>query len=393
MRVAYVCADPGIPVFGQKGCSLHVQEIIRALVIQGAVVDLFAVRVGGEAPAGLESVRVHQIPVAKSTECGEREQALIDAGDYLTRLLDVQAPFDLVYERHALWSSTAMQWAERRQTPCILEVNAPLIQEQATHRTLVNAQAAWQIAAQSVTAASVVACVSRQVADYAQQLGARESSVIVVPNGVHTGRFVKRRPRSSKSSPFTVGFLGSLRPWHAVDDLLRSFSLLCADAQSVECSLVIVGDGPRREPLQQLVAEQPAAVRRRVQVVGAVAPSEIPNWLAWFDAAVAPYAADCDCYFSPLKLFEYMAAGLPIVAADSGQMSEVIVHERNGLLYPPGNLDELKDRLELLRQDPAGAERLGDTARQEAVREHTWRRRLDNMLDAAGLSPASGVAS
>ncbi|MCA9241790.1 MAG: glycosyltransferase family 4 protein, partial [Planctomycetales bacterium] len=392
MRVAYVCCDPGIPVYGAKGCSLHVQEILRALVARGAEVELFAVRVGGAPPVGLESVRVCQAHVAKHRNSGDREQALVNAGERVTGLLDERGPFDLVYERHALWSAAAMQWAARRGVPSILEVNAPLIEEQATHRTLVDADAARRIAAECLTAAGVVACVSRGVADYAQGLGAAPSRTIVVPNGVRTSRFQARRPRTSRSAPFTVGFLGSLRPWHAVDDLLRAFALMDSHSQPAECSLVVVGDGPRREHLQHLVAQQPIAVQRRVQLVGAVAPAETPSWLAWFDAAVAPYAAGCECYFSPLKLFEYMAAGLPIVAADSGQMSEVISHAKNGLLYQPGNLLELRDRLELLKQDPASAEHMGATARQEAAREHAWETRLDSMLGAAGLCLNPSIA-
>ncbi len=51
-RIAYVSADPGVPVFGNKGCSVHVQEVVRAMVATGAQVDLFAVRLGGPPPSG-----------------------------------------------------------------------------------------------------------------------------------------------------------------------------------------------------------------------------------------------------------------------------------------------------------------------------------------------------
>ena len=56
MRVAYVSADPGVPVYGSKGCSIHVQEVVRALKTHGAEVDIFAARVGGDPPPGLEDV-------------------------------------------------------------------------------------------------------------------------------------------------------------------------------------------------------------------------------------------------------------------------------------------------------------------------------------------------
>lgn len=62
MRLAYVCADPGIPVFGAKGASIHVQEVIRAFRRQGLQVRLFAMRLGGEPPADLRDLPVHCLP-------------------------------------------------------------------------------------------------------------------------------------------------------------------------------------------------------------------------------------------------------------------------------------------------------------------------------------------
>src|SRR5204863_419096 len=61
MRIAYVCADPGVPVFGRKGCSVHVQEMLRALQGRGALVDVFAARVDEAPPFGLESLQVHRL--------------------------------------------------------------------------------------------------------------------------------------------------------------------------------------------------------------------------------------------------------------------------------------------------------------------------------------------
>ncbi len=74
MRVTYVCADPGVPVFGSKGASVHVQEVLRAFVRRGDDVDLVCVRRGGTAPAGLEGVAVHEVAddraVGEALDCG-----------------------------------------------------------------------------------------------------------------------------------------------------------------------------------------------------------------------------------------------------------------------------------------------------------------------------------
>ncbi|HMC90550.1 MAG TPA: hypothetical protein VKI17_13430, partial [Gemmataceae bacterium] len=79
MRVAYLCADLGVPVFGCKGCSIHVQEVVRALTRQGAEVELFAMRAAGEPPAGLETVRLHHLPALPKGDCAAREQAALAA--------------------------------------------------------------------------------------------------------------------------------------------------------------------------------------------------------------------------------------------------------------------------------------------------------------------------
>src|SRR5262249_37515142 len=146
MRLAYVCADLGVPVFGRKGCSIHVQEVVRALLRQGVGVDLFAARCEDERPAGLEEVGLYPLPAIPSGEPTAREQAALAANPRIADPLERAGPFDLVYERYSLWSFGALEYARGRGVPTVLEVNAPLIEEQARHRTLVNRAAAEEVA-------------------------------------------------------------------------------------------------------------------------------------------------------------------------------------------------------------------------------------------------------
>src|SRR6266853_546133 len=62
MRIAYVSADLGVPIFGRKGCSIHAQEVIRALVRRGSEVELFTTSGEGQPPEGIEAVRCHSLP-------------------------------------------------------------------------------------------------------------------------------------------------------------------------------------------------------------------------------------------------------------------------------------------------------------------------------------------
>jgi glycosyltransferase involved in cell wall biosynthesis len=107
------------------------------------------------------------------------------------------------------------------------------------------------------------------------------------------------------------------------------------------------------------------------------------------DAAVAPYAPTESFYFSPLKVFEYMAAGLPVAASRIGQIGEVIRDGVNGLLLPPGDPEALAAALERLCRDRALRMRLGQAARATALKEHTWDAVAGKILRLAGLTPSS----
>src|SRR5688572_13685561 len=135
-RIAYICADTGVPVFGKKGSSIHVQEVIRALRRRGAQVQLFAARLGGDPPDDLRDLVVHTLPCPDNRDCAERERASQQANAILAGLLQKAGPFDFVYERYSLWSFAGMDHALATRVPGLLEVNAPLIEEQAAHRGL-----------------------------------------------------------------------------------------------------------------------------------------------------------------------------------------------------------------------------------------------------------------
>ena len=161
LRVAYICADPGVPVFGSKGCSVHVQEFIRALLDLNADVVLFAASTGGEVPAGLAGVRLHMLPEIPKGDLAVREQAAIAANLLAPALLQAYGAFDVYYERYSLWSFATMEFARSSGKPAILEVNAPLIEEQTAHRGLHHKDAAKEAAQRAFDAATAIIAVSR----------------------------------------------------------------------------------------------------------------------------------------------------------------------------------------------------------------------------------------
>jgi glycosyltransferase involved in cell wall biosynthesis len=137
-------------------------------------------------------------------------------------------------------------------------------------------------------------------------------------------------------------------------------------------------------------------LRESAVFTGAVAPQMVPGLLASMDVAVAPYPPVANFYFSPLKVYEYMAAGLPIAASRVGQLAELLRHEETGLLCPPGDSPALASALERLRGDDDLRKRLGTAARATAFRKHTWAavaQRIISLAHRKSAPPLSTVSS
>lgn len=410
-RIAYVCADPGIGVFGTKGASVHAQAVIRTLRQAGAQVDVFAVKAGGQPPPDLADLPVHLLPTrADAHEPEQRERQLLaaDAGTAAVLdgvLLDGAGPFDLYYERYSLFSAGGARWAARQHIPVIVEVNAPLIDEHDQHRGLVHKIEAAASLRRLMGAADLAVCVSEPVRHWVTSR-VRGTHAVVVPNGADVHRVRPRRDVTDthakparagqdRSTPATtVGFVGTLKPWHGVEVLLDAVAPLLRPRgpQPPAARLLVVGDGPLAEQIDRRI--EALGVGAQVERTGAVDPSRIPEFLRRMDIGVAPYPADAGTYFSPLKVLEYLAAGLPVVASDVGQLPTMISHARTGLLVPPSDAAALRDAIATLLADPARRSRMGRAARTAAESTHSWEQTVVRTLRAlpTGLPAPVGAA-
>ena len=387
MRVAYICADPGIPVFGTKGASVHVQEVIKGMLQRGLEVVLFAQRLGGEVPPELSKIEIHEFPDLPNDSQQKRAAAAIAANESVEKLLESAGDFDLVYERYSLWSKAGMAFARKHQCVGILEVNAPLIEEQKIHRELPLEAEAQEIAKFVFSHADAMVAVSPGVKDYLETFSGAKGRVHVIANGVDLARFasaanqnaVKFQQQDNTASTPVLGFLGTLKPWHGVSGLVQAWALLRKEGYNV--NLLIVGDGPQHATLSEEIAQQ--GLSDFVHFTGSVAPEQVPEWLARMDIATAPYPNQDRFYFSPLKIYEYMAAGLPIIATKVGHLSSIIENGYNGILAEADNPQNMAEAIAYLLDNLPEAKRLGTNARLTAEQNHSWRSVVDRILQIA----------
>ena len=371
VRIAYLLPDPGIPVGGTKGASVHVAELTRGYVGAGHEVLVVAMRAAGPAPDGVRTVLLDPGSLPGGPEHDPARIAA--AADFFARAAGALRDFgpDLVHERLSAFAGGGSSLAAALRVPRLVEVNAPVIAERASRFGVADEAAGERLERAALHGARATA-VSAPLAGWARARGA--ARVAVVPNGADVARFTAGPAASAEvraslglTDAEVVGFAGSLKPWHGVDVLLDAAAMLVDRRPRLH--VLVVGDGPERAALRARVT---GALRGRVLFVGAVPADAMPAYVAAFDVAAAPYRAPSTAlgfYFSPLKVVEAMAAGRPVVASRFAPIEDLL--DGHGRLVAPGDAPALAGAIEATLDDPAAAAR-AEAARRHAVLAHGW---------------------
>ncbi len=397
MKILYICADFGIPVLGTKGASVHVREMVSALNRAGHSVVLAAPKlqkVLWDKPEEIAGRLLHLPPAPVSRETmkclmefedmlgettplpGQIRRMLYnkEMSHQLLRHFTAHPP-DFIYERAALFSTVGVMVAEALAKPLILELNAPLADEQSLYRGASLGDLATKTEQFVLSRSEAVLTVSSLLKNYAVSAGAKPTAVHVSPNGVNVQNFqTKTATEETKAvwglgSGPVIGFVGGLRPWHGVMALPKLAEQLLQNHPDMK--IVIVGEGPLRMRLQNEFEVR--GYSKNVLFTGAVSHENVAALIPTFDIAVAPYEKlDHDFYFSPLKLFEYMACGVAVVAAEAGQIGEIITQGRTGLLYTPGETTAFISHCERLLSDPSLRKEMGQAAAKEVRSNYSW---------------------
>ncbi len=395
MRILYLCSDHGVDFSGLKGASIHVRSFVHALAKLGHETMAIGTRVSSpELFQTATHTNAMQVPLAP---CNRKLLNAMKAGnrflgrspgrgrDVIRALhnseffkvadqLATRFSPSFIYERYSLWGMAGSWLARKRSIPLVLEVNSPLTYEECYYRDGVAFPTLANWAERHIwRSADLLIAVSQEFYSHFEQAGVAREKVRILPNAVDTSLFgieaddVSLRRRMNLDGRFVVGFVGSFKAWHGVDFLFKALARLCGEDSSYH--LLLVGDGPMRAALEDETRR--LGLRGAVTFVGNVAHEDVPRYLGLMDVAVAPYPPLRDFYYSPLKLYEYMAAGRAIVASKIGQVRDAVTDGRTGLLYEPNDVEGLLGCLRRLRNDQQLKRDLGNNARI-ACSKNTW---------------------
>jgi glycosyltransferase involved in cell wall biosynthesis len=410
--------------FGMKsgGSVVHVAGVANALRARGHQVTL-ASAVGRTliredvGSVALEVPPVFGVPFEKSYYTFHR--SIVQQLESSCR----EARPGFIYQRMSGANYAGVTLSRRWQVPLVLEYNGSAVWIGKNWGSGFRyPDVALQAEEACLRHAHLVVTVSDVLADELVERGVPRERIVCYPNCVDAaafdparfpaadGRALRTQLNISPTAP-VVTFIGTFGQWHGVEVFAQAIRALVdhhrewLDASGAH--FVLVGDGPNMSTVQRLLSAAPYA--QFTTLTGLVPQAEAARYLAMSDVVVSPHVKNQDgsrFFGSPTKLFEYMAMGKAIVAADLEQIGAVLkagLHagelpsgepgagERSlAVLCEPGNVEEFGAALRFVVDRPAWRDVLGRNARAEVLAKYTWGHHVSAIFDGlASISAGS----
>jgi glycosyltransferase involved in cell wall biosynthesis len=213
--------------------------------------------------------------------------------------------------------------------------------------------------------ADAVIVVTPGLVGYVEDLTGRRGGIAVIGNGADDTRFIPLDAPDPPEHPYVV-FVGALASWQGIAVVLDAVQ---GAAWPPGVGLVIAGDGREGERVREVAARDP-----RVRWLGSIPYRDVPAVIAGSIAALVPMTDEARSRtgLSPLKLFEAMACGVPVIASDLPGLGDLVRAHDCGILVPPGDADAVARAVADLVADPADARARGGRGRVAVVTSYSW---------------------
>jgi starch synthase len=381
VNILYIAS--GIPLPGSLGGSTHAFEVARGLASLGHTVHVVAVTHEGRfnithlwapTPLAWHGFVIHHIDIPKALSLLSTPAIM-----HLVRTLKP----DVIMERYYNLAGAGMLAARRYRLPTLLEVNALIVDPPSVRKRRIDdalgsplqrwatLQCRWADAIVTPLHTTVPASIDR-------------TRIHEHPWGADVERFQPRSYLRPDGHTPVVIFVGSFRAWHGVDHAVKAARILIE--RGVHARFRFVGHGPQFAEVQALANGHPA-----IEFLGMQPYERMPELLQTADIGVAPFDTSkhpalqaAGFFWSPLKVHEYMASGLPVVTSDITPLNTIVRHQHEGLLVPEGDATALADAIQRLIDDPAYAAQLGQAGRERVVAKYSWQqhcRELEHILE------------
>ena len=393
MRILYLCADPGVPVLGRKGCSTHVREICRALTRAGhQALILCASR--GEDVQNASDLSIVEVPTPQSLHLGFDVRLMAHNVRFARAARKIFEGFrpDVIYERFSMYSFTGHRLVRRYRAPRILEVNAFLSTEQ-RDRLRFPRLARWSDRF-IVGKAEHVVVVSEPLRDLVASLGVPQAHIYKMPMSADVHHFTpsisgeKVRTQHGLKDRYVIGYVGALTGWHGINLLYDVARLL--ESKLEDFVFFLVGGDEKKIAMHTKKAKR-LGLESRFVFAGSVPYLEVPEYVRAMDVTIIP---DTTYWSSPTKLFEYQAAGVPTVAPRYAAIVDAMEEGKEGLFFDARNAEQFADRLVQLALNPRLRDLMGVNARRRVVESHSIDRQVATLIEIMerlrGKTPSNG---
>lgn len=281
---------------------------------------------------------------------------------------------DIIHERFHIPNPYSIKICEELGIPKVLEVNSLYVEEGIYSGKI--KEIALKLRKKMFEQCKAIITQTETLKSMIKNL--TDKPVYVVPNGVDTEMFKPDvycedvRRKLGVNDEIVVTLVCSFNKWHGVEQIPK----IAKRFEGKKVKFILIGSGKLFKHVKRIKT-------KNMILLGAKPHEEIPLYLALSDILIAPfnddYFKDSKFWWNPVKLFEYMSAGKPIVSYDYEEVRKIV--RDAGLLAKPGDLNDFIRKLECLIEDENLRKRLGERGRKIAVREYDWKIRAKQTVE------------